>query len=771
MFRVSFQTSPDTQKRVKVLVPVTSEKEYRELRNSERNLSVLNKVRAMYDNYRRKLSEGADASELRALKDALDKEKSHLVQFVYSCVPGDDMLLKGCTEESEDVGMDVDFDPSDPDFGRKMAEAPQRIIGMAEQLGLGMLERSAGKGYHIVFRRHLDLTQEENLKWASELIGCLFDERAMDITRVFFSTSASSEDLLFLSPALFAPEANLPVKSKKASELSAGSTNATTTEPLKSGALPAPPDPSAYSYQGIPFTRIIAKYWELFNGGNTPCDGARNTLTYELALNLRCIRDFSAERLMEVIPIYDGLPVEEWKQAIANANSQPRKGMAYRMRRVLEALVKEQKSTTMPLGLTCSQPPMLQTRMPEPLRKMADLAPQFLKTTVSEGVFGALSTHLHDVTFELIDGKICEPAIMQILIYRQSGGKGCIDTPIECINEELQLHADADRLREDEWKQKNPSGAKKKEKYPEDIYIQTCESDMTNAAFVKRLVQCNRNGKRPIFVQMVELDEITALSTNGRNDVTRIIRKAFDRKNYGQERVGTDSVSGVAPCRFNFTAATTPVRAIQMCKSWVPDGTLSRCNLMTIDPQDGEQKVKYKPCTQRYKDSIRPYIERLDNASGLIRCKKALQLAERLSDQLKDSGAGADSDAIQTLAPRAVTIAYWKAMILYIMAGKWSTEIESYVEWSLKRDIWVKLHFFGKKMEDDLEAETKLETFHPQTILEVMSNPFIEEQFRQKRAEMNYKGNYKEHLKKLRQRKQIAFDDTINQYVILTKEK
>ena len=767
MFSIFYEKS-QTGKSVKMMVPVTSEEDYRSLRNSERNLMQLNKVRAMYEEYRMMQQNGASADELKTFKDEkLDKEKGKLVQFNYSCIPEADNRLKGSTKQSPWVGMDVDFDPLAPDFEQKMAEAPMKIIGMADQLGLGMLERSAGKGYHMAFRRRTDLSQEENLKWASELIGCKYDEGAKDITRVFYSTSASTDDLLYLSSDLFEREANQPV-GVQTSTTAVKAPVVTSTQTLNVAqptAKSTTDNPETYRYLDFTYEQIINKYWELFNEGKTPRDGARNTLTYELAVNLRCICDFSEERLKAVIPRYDGLPENEWAETIANANKEPRKGMTYRMRKVIEALRQESRKSTMPWGMNTANPPLYSKRLPEPLRKITDTTPQHLKTTVSEGVFAALATHLHGVTFKLIDGKIVEPALMQILIYRQSRGKGSIDDPIDCIIDDLREHDRSCRLREEEWKRNNPTGSKKKQKRPDDLYIQICQSDMTNAAFVQRLIDADRNGQRPIFTQMQELDEITALSVNGKNDVTRIIRKGFDRKNYGQERIGSDSVTGVAPLRWNFTAATTPIRARQMCMAWVNDGTLSRCNLLTIDPQDTPGQPKYKPITQRYKDAIAPYIERLNNAEGLIRCRKAELLAERLRDELDDEYAATDSESLSTFASRAITIAYFKAMILYIMQGKWNQDIEDYIEWSLRRDLWVKMHFFGKKLEDDLAEEQNMQTFHPKNILDSLPDTFSEDQFRHIREQVGLKGNYKEHMKKLRQRHKIDYDDTIQMYV------
>ena len=774
MFQIFYQKDPDTGKAVKVLNPVSNEAEFRALRNNERNLSVLKEVRAKYANYRRQASQGADEQTLKLLKEEIDRDKSHLVQFVYSCVPSDDMRLKGSVQCSPLVGMDVDFEPTDADFAQKMEQAPERIIGMADRLGLMMLEKSTGKGYHIVFRRQLNLSQEDNLKWAAELIGCKFDANAKDITRVFFSTSASDDDLLYLNPEIFAAEMNQPADVQTSlTSVTAPPVESTQTLEVVPKAIEkttAAPTPSVLSYNGVSYDVIINKYWELFNGGKTPCEGARNTQTYELAINLRCICNFSTELLTAIIPRYDGFPEEEWRKTIENANKEPRKGMTYRMRKVLEALEKESKTTSLPFGMNMETPPRYEGRYPESLRKITATTPDHLKSTVSEGVFGALGTHLHGVKFHLIEGIDIEPAIMQILIFGQSRGKGSIDTPIECINEDLEAHDRIDRQREQEWKTSNQSESgrkKKKEPKPADLYIQICQSDMTNAAFVQRLIDADRNGQRPIFTQMQELDEIYAIVTNGKQDVSRIIRKAFDRKNYGQERVGADSVTGNAPLRWNFTAATTPIKAQQICSPWVNDGTLSRCNLLTVDEGPRPQ---YKPVTQRYKDSIVPYIARLNQATGLIRCKKAEQLAERLTAMLDDQYAATDCEALSIFASRAITIAYCKAMILYIMEGKWSKAIEDYVEWSLKRDIWVKLHYFGKKMEDELNKEKQLQTYHPKNILDILPNTFSEQQFIQARQQLGLKGSPKEHLKKLRQRHKIDFDDTIQMYVKVAQE-
>lgn len=184
-----------------------------------------------------------------------------------------------------------------------------------------------------------------------------------------------------------------------------------------------------------------------------------------------------------------------------------------------------------------------------------------------------------------------------------------------------------------------------------------------------------------------------------------------------------------------------------MFSPWVNDGTLSRLNLLTID--EGP-KPKYKPITLHYKDSIATYITRLNNATGLIKCKKAEQLADRLQQQLDDEAAATGCESISTFASRAVTIAYFKAMILYIMEGKWSKAIEDYVEWSLKRDMWVKLHYFGMKLEEEINKELQIQSLNTTNILDMLPDTFSEAELIQKRLEAGLKGDYKQHLKKLK---------------------
>ena len=288
--------------------------------------------------------------------------KSKLVQMNYSCLPNEDGSLKGSKTMSTTVGMDIDHLTKE-----EMPTVRERILQKKEELGLLMLEESArGGGYHLVFRRRPELSQEENLKWASELLEVKYDDGAKDITRVFFTTTGSAENLLFLddeifkiSPSRLTPSRLTPSPSllregsgqtqgqKLSTPLShregKGESLLSTPLPHREGkgeSLESPESLLSFpsSYHGIPFTDIIRKYWELNNHGFEPTIGDRDTLTYQLACDLRHICGKNADWLDQVIPCYNGFPVEEKRAKIKSALSSEYNGFPQRLRNVLSSL-------------------------------------------------------------------------------------------------------------------------------------------------------------------------------------------------------------------------------------------------------------------------------------------------------------------------------------------------------------------------------------------------------------------------------------------------
>ena len=267
-----------------------------------------------------------DETEYRLLRDAernRTADKHHMVQMNYSCLPNESGALKGATRLSRSVGMDIDFDPKAPDYEAKMSQVPELVMGKKEELGLLMLERSAGKGYHIVFRRRPGLSQEENLKWASRLLGVEYDKGAKDITRVFFTPPC--EKLLFVDAELFdnSEMVNTETTNKEAADSSPFTLH------------------SSLSYLGIPYALIIDRWWAMYNDGQTPVRSNRNTLTFELAVNLRHICGFDRKVMDRVIPCYDGFPEAEKLACIDSALAEKRTQMPKRLKDVLLAVRQE----------------------------------------------------------------------------------------------------------------------------------------------------------------------------------------------------------------------------------------------------------------------------------------------------------------------------------------------------------------------------------------------------------------------------------------------
>ena len=253
--------------------------------------------------------------------------KSKLEQMNYSCMPAEGGLLKGAKEQSNSVGMDIDFklDPNSAEYKQLMEELPKKVIALKDELGLLMLERSVTKGFHVVFRRNYNMSQVENLKWASKLIGVDYDDRAKDITRVFYTTTASEEDLLYLDDALFTP---------------APAASAAAAAPSASPCSLSQPQ-AGEGYLGFTWQQIIAKYFDLFNNGKEPKEGNRNTLTFELAQALSPLVDYNPDRLLAIVPRYDSLPEQEWRTTLASAAQRRWKTMPRRTRQVLQALKDE----------------------------------------------------------------------------------------------------------------------------------------------------------------------------------------------------------------------------------------------------------------------------------------------------------------------------------------------------------------------------------------------------------------------------------------------
>jgi len=747
----------------KMMRPVLSRKEYLALRGSDKQQAIL-----------------------KAVREGDEKVKRRQVQMNYSCLPNEDGTLKGSTKMSSAVGMDIDWTPSPlPLEGEEQIAArkeewlrkvPELVLSKKEVLGLQMLERSATKGYHLVFRRKPELSQEENLKWASKLLKVDYDAGAKDITRVFFTTSDSEEDLIYLDDEIFDVSPAEPgVKDTKGSD------------PIVSSVTY---DPEA-RYNGVLFKDIIAKYWELYNDGKEPIDGDRNVLTFELAVTIRSICGYSLEKMMAVIPNYwsptpdpsraEGectaectaeptllCNFEEYRKTLENALKEPRKGMPYRLKQVLQALKSQQAVKA--CGGTLTTPPPMPKKLPPLIRLLTKNVPWFYKPAVANAVFPALGVHLHGVKFRYWDNVEHEATFMNVLIGRQSIGKGTIKKPIEYIMEDIKQRDQPNRQREADWKQKNPGAKQKKDPRPTDICIQMLIDNLTDAVFNQRIVDANNNGQRFIYTIVDEIEGLKKVTSKGTVDeVGLLIRKAFDNSDAGQERVGADSVSGIAPLRWNFNASTTPPNAKKFFLRMVNDGTVSRLDISTIirTDEDDDTEPILGIYDHTFAAELKPYIDRLEAASGLIECSQSRKLALEMKQENKDAARLYESEAYRVFSYRANVIAWLKGMVLYVAHGyKWSKEITDFVRWTQQYNLWCKMLYFGQQLERELREEVEIQRQSgPQNLLELLPDEFTKPQYRQMRQQQGKSGDGESTLRSWVKRGYISFDEVGGRYV------
>ena len=747
----------------KILRPVRSKEEYLKLRDSDRQKWLVSEIR-------RGLKDGSMS------KEEIAKLKRQLLQFNYSCIPGEDGHLKGVKTPSMTFGMDIDFDPEDPDYEKKMAEVPQRVMEKKDEIKPKMLERSPGKGYHLVCMRTIFEgiaegkileNQEMNLKRVSEILQIPFDQNARDCTRIFYATTASEEDLIFLDEGLFEAEKAECISVAKHPET--GITNK--------------PEPAAsdLSYQGIPYSAIIKKYWDMFYDGKEPCMGDRNVRTFEICMLLRSICDYSQEILEAVIPRYDGFPVDEWRRTIDSALKEPRKGMPYKLKQVLDALRQEKKLQLMANGKTTggtvtningqlSVMPERPKRMPKFLNLVSSKVDPYYKAMVEESIWPGVCAHLHGVKFWYIDGVDCEANISSPLIGKQSSGKGLVNKPIEYVLADITERDKENVQREEQWRERNKGkgASKDRQNRPKDIVIQRLDQDLTPAALAQSLIDGERNGKKRIITKVDEIEFLSDIGDGDKRKVSLLVRYAFDSGSWGQRRVGLDSVNGSYTVRWVWNASSTSSRAKAFInRDWVANGSLSRLNVNTIIKPEGNQNIKkVEAYDDKYAEELKVYIDRLNAASGDIRCKQADALAYKLLEEHNEIADLCESEGYRVFSYRAVKIGWLKACLLYIMNDyKWEKSIAEYVAYSVRRDLWAKFLYFGDEIEAEFAEEKNVSRSTPKNMLTMLPDEFTFEDYLNVRQSLGKQGDGRGTIRIWVHRGYIVLDDTTKRYV------
>ena len=424
----------------------------------------------------------------------------------------------------------------------------------------------------------------------------------------------------------------------------------------------------------IPYGVLVECLQELLGG--VPAHGSRNNFIFSMAAYLRYVCDDDPEWIAQILPTY-GEARDKWRRTIDSACQRAQyKAMPQIVKRAIDNAQKRVTGNRC-LGMADSGddlPPEMPEKLPKLIQHLTKNVPEVCRPAVANAVFPALAAHLNGVKFWLIDGTEKEATFMCVTMARQSSGKSAVNKPIEYIVADIVERDELNRKREQDWKDAsaNKGANKEKPKRPDDLCVQVLVSDMTNAACVQRMKDAN--GKY-LYTNLEELDLLKQLQTNGTKDVGKIICLCFDNGKYGQERVGTQSVTARVDIRWNWNASSTIQKGLQFFRGRMVDGTLSRVNFCTIIP-DKSKPFVYGRYDEKYAEVLKPYITNLNLATGNIECKQALELAKKMSEQCADESALSDDDVYQDLAYRAVTIAYLKAMVLYIANDMtWSKDI------------------------------------------------------------------------------------------------
>ena len=385
-------------------------------------------------------------------------------------------------------------------------------------------------------------------------------------------------------------------------------------------------------------------------------------------------------------------------------------------------------------------PPPMPKKLPKLVELLISKTPEIYQPAVACAIFPPLATHLWQTRFRYIDNVEHEATLSSVLLAGTGAGKSCVQKPIDFIMEDIRKR-DAENLkREKEWKDEmmRKGANKDKRKRPENLIIQEIDADMTNPAFVMRTAEAKEHF---LYTSLNEIDQFDALKGIG-NQQFRIMCLAFDPDNqYGQTRVGTQSVTERVTIRFNWNASTTIDKGQRYFSKVLTDGPLSRINFSTIPERDiGEDIPVYGTYDDEFRKALKPYIENLCMATGLVECEEAYRLAEVLKNENAEFSRTSQNRIFENFSFRANVIAYLKACVLYVANGyRWEPEIEDFIRWSERYDLYCKMRFFGDMIAKEASTAEKSSKRGPENILQLLPDVFTEPQLEAIRLEHGLK--------------------------------
>ena len=687
--------------------------------------------------------------------------KAQQIQFCYNDLLPDG-VVKGCRHPSSTFAHDIDCGNE-----REQAIIKDELLRKKDEIGLLELSGSARWGLHAVCRRQAERTIRECQYALSMATKTEYDTNARGLARVMYTGPATDDNLFYLDDAIF--EESLSVEESEAEY-----------ERLKAreqrGEEEVPPEAKKANkhyrpWEGrseAPSEKLKVKSEEFLRPseqaqkGQSPCavdervrfiaqgvmkekglvesdfldEGGRHT-TVKVFLT-------GATQLLtkqEMNGVLSELMPEHWAdqniQQLVNDFYQNYTNPNQRLLKYQEQLFAQSRRLYVTRDCNaalsqrepslCDTAPEMPAKLPKLIQLLLSKTPKVYQPAVAHAVFPALATHLCQVRFCYTDNVEHEATLMNCLMAGTGAGKGCIDKPIERIMADIKRRDEENERREAEWKKDcQKRGANKdKQLRPEGLVIQIIDPDMTKPALVTRMDEAEGHF---VYVKLNELDLFDQLKGATGKQHFQLMCLAFDSDStYGQTRIGTQSVTARPMCRFNWNACTTILKGRRFFRNVLTDGPISRINFCTIPDQEiGAEQPIYGQYDSAFDEALKPYIDNLVAARGLIDCPQAYKLAKKLLSECAEIAQLNQNQTWWNLSHRACVIAWLKACVLYVANGqKWEKPIEDFIRWSLHYDMFCKMVFFGNRIEEANNCDdSRIGSRGPQNLLTLLPDEF-----------------------------------------------
>ena len=638
-----------------------------------------------------------------------------------------------------------------------------RQLNCSDSIWKGMLlhlEYSARKKLHIDIRMPIGMTIEETQRAYCKALGVPCDESCFTPERILFITDQDSE--IYRSKDWYAVLPADELKARREAYLKRG---LTIDGRRQQGTQPQPFNiqHSTFNTQqnipdGLPTSGTASEKsliaFDLFTESaglknvNIDTEGSRHSSLLAI-MSAGASRVMSEEELRRVVAVKMPSFAQErdCQQLIHDFYEKYGDSSKPFSRDVIRINAQAEKQATLSTPNSSLQTPNCEDdypappEMPKKLPKLVELlvsqTPDIYKPAVAHAIFPPLATHLCRTYFNYIDNVEHEATLMCCLLAGTGAGKNCVQMPINLIMEDIRKRDKDNLKREKEWKDEvTRKGANKdKRKRPENLVIQEIDADMTNPAFVMRTAEAQEHF---LYTALNEIDQFDNLRGIG-NQQFRIMCLAFDPGNqYGQTRVGTQSVTERVTIRFNWNASTTINKGIRYFSQVLTDGPISRINFCTIPEREiGAEMPVYGTYDDTFRENLKPYIEHLNMASGTINCPEAFALAQKLKEENADFARMSQDRVYENLSFRANVIAYLKACVLYVANGcQWESEIEEFVRWSEQYDLYCKMRFFRDAIVKAEQEGVKSSKRGPSNMLQLLPNEFSYQQAEQLRSDL-----------------------------------